>query len=171
MTPFRLLLVYALLDPVRATMSGLFVAAGRPEQLAWSRGVQLVVLLIGLVLLGRPFGINGVAVAVDSMLVVGLVITIIQAKAHADFSISRLFAVPSLALLAGVGGALAAVQVMCTSTSALFTCANLWISGVIKGVVFVAVFAAVSLALERDEMTRMWRMLLDLFGRGERAPI
>lgn len=170
-TPFRLLLIYALLDPVRATMSGLFVAVGRPEQLAWSRGIQLALLLIGLPLLGRPFGINGVALAVDIMLVAGLVTLTRQAKAHADFSATRLFVAPVVALTAGVAAGLFGQRLLCAPASLAGLCDNVWLGGMVKGVLFASVYAVISLALERDEMAATWRSVRAIFGRREDGAI
>ena len=42
--------------------------------MAWARAVQLSVLLIGLFVLGTRWGVNGVALAVDIMLLVGIAI-------------------------------------------------------------------------------------------------
>jgi O-antigen/teichoic acid export membrane protein len=156
-TPFRLLLVYALLDPVRATMSGLFVAAGHPEQLVRSRTAQLLVLLAGLALLGPRWDINGVAVAVNLMLVVGLVIQTIQARAYVDFSAARLFAVPALALLAGLALAWLPARVLCGPASVAELCTNPWASGLLKSVAFLLPFAAVMLVFERQQLWAAWQ--------------
>jgi O-antigen/teichoic acid export membrane protein len=162
-TPFRLLLVYALFDPVRATMSGLFVAAGRPEQLIQSRAIQILVLLAGLALLGPLWGINGVAVAVNLMLVVGLAIQTVQARAYVDFSAARLFAVPALALLLGLALAWVPAQVLCEPMSFAALCANPWATGLLKSVAFVVPFAAVMLAFERQQIHSMWQSARSLW--------
>ncbi len=161
-TPFRLLLIYALLDPVRATVSGLFVAVGRPEQLAWSRAVQLTVLIAGLIVLGRSWGVNGVAVAVDLMVVVGLVISLAQAKAHADFSVTRLFAAPTLAVMVGLAAALIAQQLLCGQTSGQTLCDNLWLTGLLKSGTFAAAFIMASLLIEREQIMETWQSVLRL---------
>lgn len=162
-TPFRLLLIYSLLDPVRAAMSGLFVAAGHPEQLGLSRGIQLVLLIVLLPLLGRPLGIGGVAIAVDTMLVIGIIILMMQAKAHADFSATRLFAVPIVALLVGGGLAVAAQRIACSPPDTTLLCSNYWYTGLLKSMTFVAGFAAVNLTLERQEMSEVWRSVRRVF--------
>jgi len=96
---FRLMLVFTLLDPIRATVSSLFLAVGRPGQLIRIRIVQLAVLLMGLATLGRQFGITGVALSVNAMLVVGIVIMFWRAHRYVDFSVLRLFVTPGIALI------------------------------------------------------------------------
>ena len=53
---FRLMTVFTLLDPIRITVSQVFVAAGKPEQIIRVRALQLAVLVFGLYLLGRLYG-------------------------------------------------------------------------------------------------------------------
>lgn len=162
-TPFRLLLAYALLDPVRATMSGLFVAVGHPERLVVSRLVQLIVLGAGLMLLGRTWGINGVAMAVNIMLLAGLIIQTLQAREFVDFSAVRLFAVPTIALTAGLLAALLLNQTLC-GTTAGDLCRNPWFTGLLKAVAFTGPFAAVSLALERTQIQQAWLSARTILG-------
>ncbi|MBI4916784.1 MAG: oligosaccharide flippase family protein [Acidobacteria bacterium] len=106
---FRLLLVFALLDPIKQTVSQLFVAVGRPGVVVQARLVQLGVLVAGLFSLGPRLGIAGVSLAVTAMQAVGLAILLTLARRHVDVSLTRLFAVPVLAfaaaLLAGLGTA------------------------------------------------------------------
>lgn len=96
---FRLMLVFTLLDPIKATVANLFIVVGRPEQVVRARGVQLVVLVIGLFLLGPLWGITGVALAVDGMLIVGMAILLWQARAIVDFSLPKLFGPPAIGLI------------------------------------------------------------------------
>lgn len=167
-TPFRLLLIYSLLDPVRAAMSSLFVAAGHPERLAWSRGVQLATLLVLLPLLGGRWGINGVAIAVDIVLLVGLTILITQARDYVDFSAVRLFAVPTAALVVGAVAAVGGQQFACSSSVTAALCGQPWFTGLIKSVGFVVGFGSISCALERQELTETWVTVWQILrGKGE----
>lgn len=162
--PFQLLLVYALLDPVRATMSGLFVAVGHPEKLVVSRLVQLIALVAGLFILGTTWGINGVAVAVNIMLVVGLAVQTAQAREYVEFSAVRLFAVPTLALLAGLAAAMVLNGALCGPETGRL-CLNPWVTGLLKSVAFVLPFAAISFALERDALLQAWRSVRAILRR------
>lgn len=99
LTSFRLLLVFALLEPLRNTISDLFLAVGAPTQLVWTRLAQLGVLLAGLFLLGARWGIEGVAIAVNLMILTGIGVMLYRARRYVEFSLFRLFAIPTVALL------------------------------------------------------------------------
>ncbi|MBN1953991.1 MAG: oligosaccharide flippase family protein [Anaerolineae bacterium] len=143
LTAFRLMLVFTLLDPIKATVASLFVAVGCPEKTVRARSIQLVVLVIGLFTLGSAWGIEGVALAVDLMLIVGIGLLLWQAKAHIQFSIVRLFAVPTFALTLSMAVARAAIEIPGILGSP-------WRTGSVKTVVFVLLYAGLLLLLERD---------------------
>lgn len=149
---FRLMLVYTLLDPIKLTVGSLFIAVGKPEKVLRARFVQLVVLIGGLLLLGPPLGITGVALAVDIMLVVGMVILLWQARSYVSFSLFRLFAAPGLALFLGMllaRGAIALPGVIGSD----------WRTGSVKVAVFLAVYGIVLLILERRQFHEMFLVL------------
>lgn len=148
---FRLMTIFTLLDPIRVTVSQVFVAAGRPEQILRTRMVQLVVLVGGLFLLGRSLGITGVAALVNVVLLIGLIPLLHAAREHVDFSVRRLFGAPLLALLGGVAAALGAVWLACRFP----ICPNDWITGAIKGGVYLLVFGGLLLLTERRQVATM----------------
>ncbi len=140
---FRLMLVYTLFDPMKLTISDLFLAAGRPDLVVRVRGLQLVVLVLGLFALGPRLGIAGVALAVDAMLVVGIALMLWQARAYVQFSVRRLFAAPAVALLVGLGLALAILSLLGAG-------AGDWVTGTVKAVAFLVGYGAILLMLERE---------------------
>jgi O-antigen/teichoic acid export membrane protein len=150
---FRLMLVFTLLDPIKITVSNLFLAVGKPEKVVWTRLIQLAVLLTGLFTLGPALGIAGVALAVDVMLVVGIALLLWQAGTHVDFSARRLFAVPVLALILGMAAARVAITIPGVLGSD-------WRTGAVKTVVFCVLYLGIMLLLERDQVS----MLLNIFG-------
>ena len=99
---FRLLLIYALFDPIKLILTNLFVAVGKPELMVKVRLIQLVVMGIGIFLLGFSMGIIGVALAMNIMQAVGIVMMLKEARAFVDFSPARMFSIPTLALGAGL---------------------------------------------------------------------
>ncbi|MCA9973951.1 MAG: oligosaccharide flippase family protein [Anaerolineales bacterium] len=149
---FRLMLLYTLLDPIKGTVANLFIAVGKPEYIVRARLAQLAVMLAGLVLLGPPLGIVGVALAVNLMLLVGIVLLLWQSRPFVDFNAWRLFAAPLLALLVGMGGAWAASQLPAVAGSD-------WRTGAVKLVVFGLVYGAILFLLERRQMLDMIAML------------
>jgi O-antigen/teichoic acid export membrane protein len=142
---FRLMLIYTLLDPIRYTISSLFIAVGKPEKVLWARLVQLVVLVIGLFVFGNLWGISGIAVAVTFMMTVGIVIQLWQAHAYVKISLSRLFIVPSIALAASLALAWLAIRIPGVLGSS-------WRTGAVKSVVFTLIYAAIILLLEWREL-------------------
>ena len=100
---FRLMLIFTILDPLKIMVSSLIgLAGGKPEYVAHARLWQFAVLLAGLFSLGFLWGNAGVALAVDLMLVVGLLILFYRAREFADFSVRQIFLVPAIGLLGGL---------------------------------------------------------------------
>lgn len=121
LTAFRLMLIYTLLDPIRGTIASLFTALGYPEKVTKVRLIQLVVLLIGLFALASNWGISGVAISVNIMLLVGIALLMWQAKGFIKFSIPQLFFAPSCALIVGLIIAWGAVRILNMPDSHLLT--------------------------------------------------
>ncbi len=145
---FRLMLIFTLFDPIKVTVSTLFVAVGKPEQVVWARVIQLVVLVSGLFLLGLSWGITGVALAVDLMLVTGIALLFWMARAYVDFSVRRLLVVP--------GGALAVGMLLGYGAGNLpAVIASDWTSGLVKGIAFSILYGLILLALERRQLLEM----------------
>lgn len=152
---FRLLAVFTLLDPIRTTISQLFVAVGRPQQIILPRVIQLIVLVGGLYLLGRSWGIAGVALAVDLMLLVGLSLLLARAREHADFSAGRLFGAPLFALALAFVSSLGATTLMCEGNAQPAVCTAAWFVVFVRGIVFAVVYCGSLYLLERQAIHEM----------------
>ena len=167
---FRLMTIFTLLDPIRITVSQVFVAAGKPEQIVRVRVVQLAALLAGLFLLGRAWGIIGVALLINVVFLIGLLPLLHAAREYVDYSARRLFAGPSLAASVAMAGALGAVWATCR----LAICPNDWLTGFIKSIVYVAFFSGVLLAIERNQMVEMLSNLKQVYTKnpsvGDQTP-
>jgi O-antigen/teichoic acid export membrane protein len=142
---FRLMLLFTLLDPIKGTIASLFVAEGCPEKTVRARAVQLAVLVAGLLLLGPRYGIEGVAVAVDVMLAVGIGLLLWQARAHVDISILRLFAAPTVALIIAMAAGRAAIELPGIMGSD-------WRTGAVKAGLFLPLYAGILFILERKQV-------------------
>ena len=152
---FRLMLVFTMLDPVKLSISNLFIAVGRPDQVVRTRAVQLVVLVIALILFGPALGIAGVALAADIMLLTGIAIMFLQARSHVDFSLRRLLAVPILSLILG----------MLLAHSAIILPGVLgsdWRTAFVKALVFSVVYGTILLTLERKQLIRIISFVADV---------
>lgn len=156
---FRLMLVFTLLDPIKTTVSSLFTAVGRPEQVVQSRAIQLVVMVLGLLVLGRYWNISGVALTVDLMLLVGMGWLLWKAREHVDFSTRQLFVAPGLALAAGLGVALLLTPLVSWQSQ---TFDPGWMTAATKVIAFLIGYLALLFLLER-------RVLLEMISQFRRA--
>ena len=99
---FRLMLIFAMLDPIKVTVSGILRAVGKPEKITYVRIIQLFILVLGLYTLGWRYNIEGVSISLNIMIIVGIGFLFWYVKPYVDYSISRLFIAPLLALIVGV---------------------------------------------------------------------
>ncbi len=148
---FRLMLFFTLLDPIRHTVAGLFVAVGKPEKILQARIIQLVVMITGLVIFGKPLGIAGVAISVNLMLVAGVAVMLWQARAYVQYSLHRLFTVPAIGLVAAMAIARAAIEIPGVLGSP-------WRTGFVKGAVFSLLYTGTILILERNQIPMFLKM-------------
>jgi O-antigen/teichoic acid export membrane protein len=154
--PFRLMLVFTLLDPIKNTIANLFTALGEPERVAKARGLQLAVLIAGLFSLGLSFGITGVALAVDVMLVAGIGLLLWWSRIHVDFSLRWLFFAPTLALFLGILLSLGINGLLAAGGSD-------WLTGFVKAIVFSLVYGIVLMTFEFRQTIRMVSSMLERF--------
>jgi O-antigen/teichoic acid export membrane protein len=142
---FRLLLLFALLDPINTTLAALFMAVGKPGQLLRIRFTQVVVLLIGLFMVGPLAGILGVALAVNVTVVVGILLLFHYSRRYVDYSALRLFAAPGIAL--GVGALAARLALFWPGVQGAD-----WRTGLVKIVIFAGVYVTILLIAERRQL-------------------
>ncbi|NOZ28446.1 MAG: oligosaccharide flippase family protein [Chloroflexi bacterium] len=98
LTTFQLMLVYTLADPLTVVAGNLLVAAGHPGRVTRARAVQLAVFVPAVVVLGRWWGIEGVALAADLMVLVGLVLLFAQTRHLVDYSWRAMWLWPTVAV-------------------------------------------------------------------------
>lgn len=145
---FRLMLLFTLLDPLKTSVTQVMVSMGYAERSIPARVVQLLVLITGLYIFGSSGGIEGVAIAVNVMLLVGMVMLFWQAKEYVDFSIRKLFLVPLLSLAIAIAGG------WVLSTVYLLDLLN-WISLGTKTAVFMIIYFVLLFLLERNETLQL----------------
>ena len=160
---FRLMLIFTLLDPLAQTIGYIFVMQGAPEKLARYQLVQLGVLVAGLFTLGSWLGIQGVALAMDAMLLTGITLMLLNARAYVDFSAWRLFSAPVFAL--GVG--LLAGQAALTLPGLP---ANDWATAFAKALVFSLVYSALLAAFEYNRLKKIIAWAVDNLRRPDAEP-
>ncbi len=153
---FQLMIIYTLFDPLVVTAGRLATAVGHPEILTKINVAQLVIFVPLVVGLARYIGIEGVAIAADIMLFVGVALIMHKMKRFVDFSLRRMFGVPLLALILAVAAALGATRLLGPQ--------NDWLRLLLKGGAATVVYSAVLLGLERRQYERAVTLIRDLIG-------
>ncbi len=150
---FRLMLIFSMFAPIKNTIASLFIAVGQPQQLVNIRIIQLFVLVVGLFSLGPLLGIMGVALAVNVMVLVGLVIMMWKLKKYVDFSIRKMLLIPLAALIAGLvlAHSLSYVPVIFSSD---------WHIIIAKTIIFVPVYGSILLLFERKTTLKMINIII-----------
>ena len=163
---FQLMLAYTLLDPLTSIGGNLFAAVGRPQVATRIQLARNLFFIPAVFLLGNLFAINGVAIAVDLALLLGLGLLFRYARQFVDFSLSRLFLVPLGALaLAGMGA---------MGMGMLMGDASPWWRLVGKAMTSAVIYGGLSLALEWKEYVEILHSIRALtigrFARGQEQP-
>ncbi len=100
---FQLMIVYCFLDPLILSAGNLLIAVGRPELLTRNRFIQMAVFIPLVIGLAHFFGIQGIGVAADIMLLVGVIGLLRAAGKFVKYSSWKLFFPPVIGLLIGAG--------------------------------------------------------------------
>ncbi|MBW2094694.1 MAG: oligosaccharide flippase family protein, partial [Deltaproteobacteria bacterium] len=151
---FRLMLIFTLFDPIKTTVDRVFIAVGKPEILVKTKLIQLGVLIVGLFTLGAYFHIAGVAVAVNVMLVAGMVVLLWQAKAYVDYSALKLFAFPGVAFVTAAGTVYAVLHFAKVSEA--------WQVVTMKISIFLVVYFGVLIISECRQMKDMMALFIGI---------
>jgi O-antigen/teichoic acid export membrane protein len=154
---FQLMLVYTLLDPLVAVCNNLLNGLGQPRIITQVRLAQTVIFIPAVIVLAYFYGINGVAVAADLMLVLGIGLLFRQARQYVDFSLLRMFLVPAL----GLGLALTTAILV---QAQLYT-ANTVLTLLTKVIVTTVVYIAMLLTFEREQALSAIRLVFSLLIR------
>lgn len=140
---FRLMLIYTALDPVLLLVSGILLAVGRPGELRQSAVVQTLFFVPAVILGARLWGINGVALAADGMLLIGALWLYCPLRQVVDFHFTRLVVWPTVALVLAWGSGFLLETL---AGQMLLEALVLKLGG------FFLLFGALLLVLERDEL-------------------
>ena len=154
---FRLMIIYALIDPLVVTSGHLITAVGQPRVLTKIKALQLLLFVPAVIVLARYFGVHGVAVAADLMLAVGLVLVLAKVKEYVDFSTWKLFLYPTVGLLIGGGAVIVVGQCLPIESD--------FLSLLVKGGVATVVYSGLLLLFEHDEYRRNAQIVYNLVRR------
>jgi PST family polysaccharide transporter len=142
---FRLLLPFTMFDPIKNTLSSIFIAVGKPEIIVKVRVMQLVVLAVGLYALGTLFNIEGAAMAIDLMVITGTFYMLHLARKYADFSLKKLFASPLVGLTLGLAGGYLSTRLFPAQQADILT-------AIVKSTAYTGIYGAFMILFDRQEL-------------------
>jgi O-antigen/teichoic acid export membrane protein len=147
----RIMVLYMMIEPVKQVISALFSAIGRPELGVKARAWQLGLLVLGLLVFAGllPWGIEGVALAVNVSVLAGLVLMALLLRPHLAVGWQRILLQPVLAV-AGVGMA----------THFIFQAyplATVWLSALVKGLAWALLYVGIEVLSDRPFLKEMRR--------------
>jgi O-antigen/teichoic acid export membrane protein len=153
---FQLMVIYSLFDPLLVTASNLLTACGAPQKMTSVRIAQLVFFIPAVIVGAALWQNNGIALAADGMLVVGLVGVFRMTRDFVDISLRRLFLAPTLGLVVGGAAFLLASLVFQARGSLLWA--------LVKGLVYAVPFLGVLMLLEWRDYQAAFRSADNLLG-------
>jgi O-antigen/teichoic acid export membrane protein len=151
LTTFQLMIVYTLTDPLTVVASNLLMATGRPGDITRVRAIQLAVFVPAVIGLGRWYGIDGVAVAADLMVLVGMILLFAQTRRLVDYSVRVLWLWPSTALTLTVVGVLVLAN--------LWGRLPVWGSLLGKSVFISLLYGSLLWLTEREQIRAGWQVI------------
>jgi PST family polysaccharide transporter len=96
---FRLMMIYIFLDPLYINLSYLIMGVGKPSILARVRLVQILIFVVTVILFAYAWGIRGVAIAANLMMLIGTVTLLILSRRFVSYSLSSMFKWPIFATI------------------------------------------------------------------------
>jgi O-antigen/teichoic acid export membrane protein len=153
---FRLMLLYTLLDPLIVTAGNLTIAIGQPHLLTRVKVVQLVIFIPSVIILARLLNIEGVALAANLMLLIGIILIFRYVRKFVDFSLRKMFTIPIFAfILSGLSVWFIGLEL---DTS------NLWLVMLVKAVLASTIYSLILLTFEHKEYRTNLKTIIHLLG-------
>ncbi len=143
---FRLMVVYTLLDPPVITSGNLLIAVGRPRTVTRINAFQLAIFVPAVLILAHFFGIEGIALAADLMLVTALALIIPKVRDFVGFPLCKMVGYPVLGLALGGGTALL-IQRYCPLASD-------WVALLVKSGTAAIMYAALLTGAEYEGLRK-----------------
>jgi PST family polysaccharide transporter len=152
---FRIMLVYLFLNPLYNNLSSLMVGVGHPVLLVRTRSIQVVVFFVSVISFSMYWGLNGIAVAANLMIMIGTIILLIYTKNIVRVSYKRMFLWPSVALFSSLSVGMLTIN--------LLRPGNIWQGIIVKILIISTVYLPILLIAERDIILDYGRNLLRPF--------
>ncbi len=149
-SPLRWLLGYSLLRPLYDDTGAFFTAIGKPKTISLILSVQAVIMFILVPFLTWSFGIVGTAVAADIVMLVGVVLAYRKVSEHIDLKYGKIFVMPSVCVI---------IAVLCYYLVFRYVSFGLPVANLVAGAgFFLAVYGAVLMYFEMDELRKFYRL-------------
>ena len=153
LSTFRLMLLYTLLDALLLLGETFLVAVGDPQRLSYTRVRQVLFFIPAVIGGAYLWGIDGVALAANAMLIVGTCVLYPGLRKIIDFSLFRLGFWPVIALSLSYGAGLL--------LESLWAETSMWVSAVVKLILFTGLFVGTLLLTERSDYLRAFRWVCE----------
>jgi O-antigen/teichoic acid export membrane protein len=144
---FRFMVVYVTLDPLYVNLSYLFVGTGRPERVTRVRLAQVVLFVAAVVVSSHVWGVLGVAIAADLMMVCGTVALLASSRKFVTYSLWRMVGWPLIATVASAVAGYGLASIAQSNVGLLFGL-------LIKTTGVSAVYALVLYLAEKETLER-----------------
>ncbi len=151
---FQLMIVYTILDPLALAANRLMLATGHPKIVTRIRWLQLAVFIPAVIGGAAWLGIEGVALAADLMMLVGVLLLFRAARHVVDYSASALWRWPILASALVVGATLGLEQAFSGASPALILA--------VKMAAIPTLFGLVLFLTEREQLLTGMQMIWGL---------
>ncbi|RMG93274.1 MAG: hypothetical protein D6706_15610 [Chloroflexi bacterium] len=159
--PFQLMVIYTLLDPLSVGATRFVVSVGQPATVTKIRAVQACVFLPSVIGLAWLWGVVGVALAADLMVLTGVVLLFVATRRIITYSLRALFFWPLVAV-----GVSAVLLIIATP---LWTTWPLWLALVAKAGSSTLVYGVILWLTERKQLQEGWYMIWGLLRREGKA--
>jgi PST family polysaccharide transporter len=154
---FQLMIAYTFLDPLYISARRLLLATGRPAAITRVSWLQLAVFVPAVLFAAGRFGIAGVAVAADLMVLAGVVLLFRATAEVVDFSQRTLWLWPAAAVAGITALAVAAAPLLAGIPDP-------WVLAV-KLIAIPVLYAGFLYATEREQLLAGVRMIRSLLGK------
>jgi O-antigen/teichoic acid export membrane protein len=158
---FQLMIIYTLLDPLSIGADDLMTATGFPGEVMRVRGIQVLIFIPAVIGLAAVWGIDGVALAADLMILVGALLLFRLTYRVVDYSPRALWLWPLVAF--------AATGSLTYSLAPLWDNLSNWGALIGKAGFITALFIGLLWLTEREQLMTGWKMILRMV-RPEPAP-
>jgi PST family polysaccharide transporter len=156
-TTFQLMIVYTLFDPLSLAAQNLLMATGLPGAVLRTRIIQTVIFIPAVIGLSVVWGIEGVALATDLMILVGAILLYRDTYRVTSYSSRALWLWPLIAIAFSAG--------IVFALNPLWARLNLWVSLAGKLSLIPLLYGGFLFITERKQLLTGWNMLWGMVKR------